>query len=243
MATLFISDLHLDPSRPAVVKGFLGWLNQQAGKANALYILGDLFEIWIGDDDTAPLYRQVCNALHNCVAAGTPVSLMHGNRDFLIGDQFLKTSACQLVADPTVIDLYGRRALLMHGDLLCTDDHDYQQTRQKVRNPAWQQSVLTRPLGERRKLGQQARDKSRQSVLGKSLDIMDVNADTVAQFMARYQTDLLIHGHTHRPGIHHTGQEPYLSTRVVLGNWHDQGSVLYATPDGELMLKPLDLKD
>jgi len=240
--TLFISDLHLDPSRPEVIEGFLAWLDRQAGKADALYVLGDLFDVWIGDDDTAPLCHQVSQALSNCASAGTPVALMHGNRDFLIGDRFLEASACRLISDPTVIDLYGRRALLMHGDLLCTDDHDYQQTRQQVRNPDWQQSVLTQPLEERRKLGQQARAESRQSVLGKSRDIMDVNADTVAQFMAQYQTDLLIHGHTHRPHIHHTGQGQHLSTRIVLGDWHDQGSVLHASPDGKLTLEQLPLQ-
>jgi len=240
--TLFISDLHLDPSRPTVIDGFLDWLDQQAGKADALYVLGDLFEIWIGDDDTAPLCQQISHALSSCVAAGTPVALMHGNRDFLIGDRFLEASACQLIADPTVIDLYGRRTLLMHGDLLCTDDHDYQKIRQQVRNPVWQQAVLAQSLEERRKLGQQARTESRRSVLGKSRDIMDVNTDAVARFMAQYQTDLLIHGHTHRPHIHHTGQGQHLSTRIVLGDWYDQGSVLHASPDGKLVLEQLALQ-
>ena len=241
MATLFISDLHLDPSRPWVSDGFSRWLDQQAGTAEALYILGDLFEVWIGDDDTEPLGRKICDALASCVAAGTPISLIHGNRDFLIGDRFLEASACQLMTDPAVIDLYGRRTLLMHGDLLCTDDHDYQQTRKMVRDPAWQQSVLSQPLEARRKLGQQARTESHKSVLGKSLDIMDVNPDTVSQFMTRYESELLIHGHTHRPGIHHTEREQGLYTRIVLGDWHDQGSVLRANPGGELTLEEFPL--
>jgi len=241
LTTLFISDLHLDPSRPAVIDGFLDWLNLQAGSAEALYILGDLFEVWIGDDDTAPLCQRISEALNSCVNAGTPVWLMHGNRDFLIGELFLQNSTCQLIADPTVIDLYGQRTLLMHGDLLCSDDHDYQEIRRKVRDPAWQHTVLSKSLQERREMAQQARTGSRQSMLGKSRDIMDVNPDTVTQFMARYQATLLIHGHTHRPGIHHGTHQQHPFTRIVLGDWYDQGSVLHVDRDGQPELEQLHL--
>lgn len=241
MATLFISDLHLDPSRPAVINGFVDWLNRQAGSAEALYILGDLFEVWIGDDDTAPLCRQISDALSHCVNAGTPIKLMHGNRDFLIGEQFLQRSGCQLMPDPAVIDLYGHRTLLMHGDLLCSDDHDYQEIRRMVRDPVWQQTVLAKPLEERRKIARQMRVESHQSILGKSRDIMDVNPDTVMQFMAQYQTDLLIHGHTHRPDIHHMEHDQHSFTRIVLGDWHEQGSVLHIGADRNPGLEQLAL--
>ena len=239
----FISDLHLDPARTAVIDGFIDWIGRQAGHAEALYILGDLFEVWIGDDDTSPLCRQVSDALRHCAESGTPVTLMHGNRDFLIGEKFLHDSACQLLADPAVIDLYGRRALLMHGDLLCSDDHEYQEIRRTVRDPLWQESILAKPLQERRQLAMQLRAESRQSVLGKRDDIMDVSPDTVIRFMTQHKVDLLIHGHTHRPGVHKTGrrrgQTPL--TRVVLGDWGDRGSVLHALPGGELRLEALPL--
>jgi UDP-2,3-diacylglucosamine hydrolase len=241
LTTLFISDLHLDPSRPAVIGGFLDWLNQQAGRAEALYILGDLFEAWIGDDDPEPLWQQVIQTISACTRAGTPVWLMHGNRDFLIGERFQHESGCQLIDDPTVIDLYGRRTLLMHGDLLCSDDQDYQQIRRTVRDPAWQQSVLAKPLQERRTLARQMRAESRQSMPGKSRDIMDVNPDTVTQFMTQYQTDLMIHGHTHRPGIHHLEYKQHRLTRVVLGDWYEQGSVLQVEADGQPRLEQLPL--
>lgn len=242
MTTLFISDLHLDASRPAVTDGFIDWLGRQAGQAEALYILGDLFEAWIGDDDTAPLCQQVREALNQCVRAGTPVRLMHGNRDFLIGEQFLQASACELIADPSVIDLYGRRTLLMHGDLLCSDDHEYQQIRKLVRDPLWQQNILSKPLQERRQLARQMRAKSHQSMLGKRDDIMDVNPATVIALMNDYETDLLIHGHTHRPGIHRIEQAECALTRVVLGDWDRHGSVLHAGPGGELRLEVLPLQ-
>jgi len=241
LSTLFISDLHLDPSRPAVIDGFLHWLDQQAGSAESLYILGDLFEVWIGDDDTAPLCRQVSSALKRCADAGTAVALMHGNRDFLIGERFLAAGRCRLLPDPVVIDLYGRRTLLMHGDLLCSDDRDYQRMRNKVRDPAWQQAVLARSLDERRQLALQARAESRQSILGKSRDIMDVNPHTVARFVAQHRTDLLIHGHTHRPGIHRTEGDSHPFTRIVLGDWHTTGSALRAQTDGQLVLEDLPL--
>ena len=235
MTTLFISDLHLDASRPAVTDGFIAWLGRQAGQAEALYILGDLFEAWIGDDDTAPLCQQVSDALHDCVEAGTPIMLMHGNRDFLIGEQFLRASACQLITDPAIIDLYGRRTLIMHGDLLCSDDHEYQALRNTVRDPAWQQALLAKPLEARRKLARQMRSESRRSITGKSDDIMDVNPDTVTEFMTQFETDLLIHGHTHRPAIHQAGT----ATRIVLGDWYEQGSVLRVTQDGQFLLDAL----
>ena len=231
MATLFISDLHLDPSRPAIIDGFLDWLNRQAGSAEAVYILGDLFEAWIGDDDPEPLWQQVIRTISTCTWAGTPVRFMHGNRDFLIGEDFQRESGCQLISDPTVIELYGRRTLLMHGDLLCSDDTEYQQLRTRVRSPDWQQTVLKRPVEERLALACSAREQSKHSVLGKSFDILDVNQETVSAYMERYQVDLLIHGHTHRPGVYPVELSEGSGTRIVLGDWYKQGSLLRADAD------------
>ncbi len=241
MSTLFISDLHLDASQAARVDGFIDWLDRQAGRNHHIYILGDLFEAWIGDDDDAPPGPAVRAALARCNRAGTAVSLMHGNRDFLISEAFLADSACRLLPDPAVVDLYGRPALLMHGDLLCSDDHDYQRIRRQVRDPHWQRDILSRPLAERRELARQARRQSRLSMLGKSRDIMDVNADTVAETVARHGVDLLIHGHTHRPAIHPPAPPERRFTRVVLGDWGDSGSLLRVTPQGGLTLETVSL--
>ena len=226
MTTLFISDLHLDPSRPATSQCFFELLKQHGGKAEAIYILGDLFDAWIGDDDPQPLWRQVEQVILSCTGAGTPVRLMHGNRDFLVGEQFQRNSGCQLIDDPTVIDLVGRRTLLMHGDLLCSDDHEYQSLRKQVRDPLWQENALSYPLEKRRDLAKQAREQSALSILGKSDDIMDVNLQTVEHYVQDYKADLLIHGHTHRPGIHKVELDGQTSERIVLGDWYRYGSVL-----------------
>ena len=153
--TLFISDLHLDPERPAITDLFLDFLANRAIGSEAIYILGDLFEAWIGDDDTEPMNQTVCQSLKACVTAGTAIFIMHGNRDFLLGDRFAEQSGCVLLDDPTGIELYGRSALLMHGDLLCTDDTGYMDFRKMVRDPAWQQNLLAKPLDERRRMALQ----------------------------------------------------------------------------------------
>ena len=232
MSRLFISDLHLDPSRPAIVACFLQLLKQQAGKAESLYILGDLFEAWIGDDDPELLWREVIQAISRCVDAGTPVFVMHGNRDFLLGERFLHDSACRLIDDPTLINLYGQRILLMHGDLLCSDDTEYQALRKQVRDPAWQEQVLAHPVSRRRDMARQAREQSQSSILGKSDDIMDVNPQPVEHYMQTYQADLLVHGHTHRPGIHTQEDSGRTTQRIVLGDWYRHGHVLLIDDKG-----------
>jgi UDP-2,3-diacylglucosamine hydrolase len=228
--TLFVSDLHLDPERPAVTGLFLDFLARQAGQADAIYILGDLFEAWIGDDDNSSLNQSVCAGLKQCTDSGTPVYVMHGNRDFLLGERFASQAGCTLLDDPSVIDLYGTPTLLMHGDLLCTDDIEYMKFRETVRDAAWQAELLARPLDERRAMATEMRQASREQTTGKPETIMDVNARTVAETMARYRVRRLIHGHTHRPGIHDLAVEGEPAQRIVLGDWYEQGSLLMCSP-------------
>jgi UDP-2,3-diacylglucosamine hydrolase len=238
--TLFISDLHLDPERPDVTGLFLDYLEAHAGKADALYILGDLFEAWIGDDDDAALGMDVSAAIMHCTKAGTPVFLMHGNRDFLLGESFARQSCCTLLEDPTVIDLYGTPTLLMHGDLLCTDDSAYLNFRAQVRSTDWQANLLARPLEQRRAMAREMRAASREQNRGKPESIMDVNADAVTDAMLRFGTLRLIHGHTHRPAVHELRLNGRPAQRIVLGDWYEQGSVLECNAQG-CTLQVLDL--
>ncbi len=237
MSTLFVSDLHLHASRPAITALFLDFLRAEAAQAEALYILGDLFEAWLGDDADDALAQSVRAALSRLRAGGVPVYAMRGNRDFLFGPRFAAESGATLLPDPCVVRLYGEPTLLMHGDLLCSDDRDYLAFRAQVRNPAWQQDFLSRPLAERLAFAERARAASseRQAGLrdeGALEAITDANADTVAATMARYGVRRLIHGHTHRPAIHSLRVNGATAQRIVLGDWYQQGSVLRAAPDG-----------
>ena len=230
--TLFISDLHLDPDRPAITDLFLNFLKTRAVPADALYILGDLFEAWIGDDDASPVNLAVCAGLRECNEAGTPVFVMHGNRDFLLGSRFEADSHCALLDDPTVIDLYGTRTLLMHGDLLCTDDTDYMAFRNMVRAPEWQAALLSKTLAERQAIARQMRQESRERTSGKPESITDVNQGAVVEIMSEHRTRLLVHGHTHRPAIHRLELDRGMAKRIVLGDWYEQGSVLACSAAG-----------
>jgi UDP-2,3-diacylglucosamine hydrolase len=232
MSTLFISDLHLHPSRPAIIECFLTFLKQQHGQAEALYILGDLFETWIGDDHPEPVYQPVKSALKAFGNAETPVYLMHGNRDFLLSGQFAAETGCSLLPDPTRIDLYGTATILMHGDSLCSDDKEYQRLRSRVRDPAWQRDILGLPVEQRLHMARQARELSAQSKQGKDEAIMDANQDAIRRSVEEYHADLLIHGHTHRPGIHTFRNNGREITRIVLGDWYEKGSVLAIDPQG-----------
>ena len=226
--TLFIADLHLDERRPAIVELFLRFLQAEAGRAGALYILGDLFEAWIGDD-AVPADHPVLAALRAFTAAGTPLYVMRGNRDFLLGDGFAHATGATLLPDPTVVELGGERVLLMHGDLLCTDDTEYQQFRAMVTDPDWQRDFLARPIDERIALARDARAQSdsRNSALAATdHGIMDVNAEAVVQTMREHGVRRLIHGHTHRPGQHEPLVDGAPGHRIVLGDWFEQGSVL-----------------
>jgi UDP-2,3-diacylglucosamine hydrolase len=226
MTTLFVSDLHLDALEPAAVTQFIGFLEQRAAGAEALYILGDLFESWIGDDEQDACSRSVCEALRGLTAAGVPCYVMHGNRDFLLQRGFEERSGTRLLADPVIIESYGERVLLTHGDALCTADRSYQNLRRLVRDDAWQRRFLALPLRVRRLLAQQARDGSRRHTGNTAAYIMDVDQDAVAAAMRACSTRVLIHGHTHRPAVHEFELDGAPARRIVLGAWHEHGSCL-----------------
>ena len=233
MATLFISDLHLEPTRPALTTLFLDFLEQRARQAEALYILGDLFEAWIGDDDDAEPGQTVAAALRRLTDQGVPAYFLHGNRDFLLGERFAAASGMHLLPESVVIDLAGERVLLLHGDTLCTDDVEYQAFRAQVRDPAWRARILALPLAQRRILAGQMRETSRQSARQKTADIMDVNPTAVDQALRAHRVRCLIHGHTHRPAMHHWTLDGQPARRVVLSDWDDhQGRVLVGDPAG-----------
>lgn len=225
---LFIADLHLSAERPATLALFLQFLEQRAPQADALYILGDLFDAWIGDDDDGELANRVREGLRRLVQdTGTPVFFQRGNRDFLIGDAFCAATGVQLLGETEVVDLDGVPTLLMHGDLLCTDDVEYQQARLMLRSPAFVQDFLSRPLPERAALAAEYRKRSGEATSLKAEDIMDVNDDTVADYIRHHDAARLIHGHTHRPAEHsHRVRERDIE-RWVLGEWHaDHGEAL-----------------
>ena len=230
----FISDLHLSQERPRVTQLFLDFLAKPARQAQALYILGDLFEYWAGDDDIGDKHHQpVVDAMRQLADSGVALYVMHGNRDFLLGQDFAAASGATLLADPAVIDLYGRRAVLTHGDALCTDDVEYQDFRTMVREPAWQQRFRSQPLEQRKAQIAELRGRSEQAKAYKDVAIMDVNADAVAGFLRQHDLPpLLIHGHTHRPGRHLVEVDGSVCERIVLADWGDTGSCLQCSPDG-----------
>jgi UDP-2,3-diacylglucosamine hydrolase len=232
MATLFVSDLHLDPARPTITALFLNFLEQRARQANALYILGDLFEAWIGDDDDAEPGRTVAAALRALTSHGVPTYFLHGNRDFLLGERFASASGIRLLPESMVIELEGDPILLLHGDTLCTDDVEYQAFRAQVRDPVWRARTLALPLAQRRALAGQLRETSRRATRQKAADITDVNPTAVDRALRAHGVRRLIHGHTHRPAIHDWTLDGQSARRAVLGDWHDQGSVLVCDAAG-----------
>jgi UDP-2,3-diacylglucosamine hydrolase len=232
LKTLFISDLHLDPASPEIARQFLAFLDGEARDARALYILGDLFEVWLGDDDPAPATREIVRALRRLTDAGVPCFVMHGNRDFMLGERFCKETGATLIPDGTVIVLEGEHVLLMHGDVLCTDDVSYQRLRRIVRNPIVQWVLRHMSLQRRQALAQKLRAGSRMHVSSTSAEIMDVNAQAVADAFRRYDVRTLIHGHTHRPAVHSLEVGGRSVRRVVLGDWHSRGSVLEVSASG-----------
>ena len=240
MATLFVSDLHLDPARPAITALFLDFLARQAGRADACYILGDLFEAWVGDDDDAELGRTVAGALRALADSGVSVHFLHGNRDFLIGERFAAAAGVRLLPESEAIDLYGEPVLLLHGDTLCTDDTDYQAFRAQVRDPAWQARLLELPLAQRRALAGQLRETSQQATQLKETAITDVNLEAVDGALRARGIRRMIHGHTHRPAIHEWMLDGQPARRAVLGDWYDRGSVLRCDVTG-WRLEPLPL--
>ncbi|MGE0081482.1 MAG: UDP-2,3-diacylglucosamine diphosphatase [Thiohalomonadaceae bacterium] len=222
---LFIADLHLSTARPEVGELFLRFLRERAPGSEGLYILGDLFEAWLGDDLVLPDYAPILSALKTLTAAGTPVFVQHGNRDFLLGEGFAAASGCTLLPEAHVMDLYGRRTLLLHGDTLCTDDHEYQAMRVQLRRPEFITAFLAKPAAERIAFARSLRERSQAETSRKSEYIMDVNAAAVADAARQHQAVRIIHGHTHRAGVHTHAVNSHEVERVVLGDWGAQGSV------------------
>lgn len=229
--TLFIADLHLCEEEPAITAGFLAFLRRDARQADALYILGDLFEAWIGDDDPTPLHAEIAAALDELRLAGVPCYFIHGNRDFLLGQRFAKASGMRLLPEEQLLVLYGRRVLIMHGDTLCTDDEGYQRFRRKVHRRWIQKLFLSLPLALRQRIAQKMRDGSKRANRSKEMAIMDVNAEAVIDAMNRHQVQYLIHGHTHRPAIHTLSVNGLQGERAVLGAWHHEGSMIKVSAD------------
>jgi UDP-2,3-diacylglucosamine hydrolase len=231
-AVLFLSDLHLDHERPDLTHLFLAFLDDRGRDADAIYILGDLFEAWVGDDDDSPLVRDIQGGMKACADSGTSVFVLRGNRDFLLGDRFARSSGCMLLDDAARIDLFGQAALLMHGDTLCTDDTDYLAFRRRVREHEWQLAFLEQPIGERRRIASRLREASHDAGGRKTGVEMDVSPDTVNRVMEEHGVHLLIHGHTHRRAVHKFAINGEPATRIVLGGWDAGGSVLEYSPAG-----------
>jgi UDP-2,3-diacylglucosamine hydrolase len=226
MRTLFVSDVHLNSSRPDIVRAFIEFLGHKVRHADALFILGDLFDEWLGDDDDKPPHGQVSDALAALTATGLPVSIVQGNHDFLLGKKFARRSGCKLLGDDTVIDVYGTSTLIMHGDTLCTRDVDYLAFRKMARNPIMQKMFLTLSLDKRAEQAAKIRRESSDDTALKSEEIMDVTPEAVDKVMDKYNVRHLIHGHTHRPAIHDFALNDRQATRIVLGDWYEQDSVL-----------------
>jgi UDP-2,3-diacylglucosamine hydrolase len=232
VTTLFISDLHLDQSRPAATRLFVDFLRGEARSAEALYILGDLFEYWLGDDAPTAAGEEVAGELAALAQAGVPVLFMHGNRDFLLGSNYAALAGMNLLAEEVVVNLYGRPTLLLHGDSLCTDDVVYQQVRRMVRDPAWQADLLAKTPQERARFAREARQQSAEHQSAASMEIMDVNSQAVRAAFARQEVQHMIHGHTHRPAVHRHELDEGDGERIVLGDWYEQGSVLRVDAGG-----------
>ena len=224
---VFISDLHLLPERADTLELFIRFTDEIAASADSLYILGDLLELWWGDDEPAPGYQAMFDSLYQLASIkNTAIYLMHGNRDFLIGNELAERCHFKIIDDPHKITLYNRDILLMHGDTLCTDDVEYQKFRQMVRDPLWQRQLLSKSLEERYQIAKNIRENSKRLSIEKEEDIMDVNQDETDRVFIQNHIDLIIHGHTHRPMIHQKKVNGRDTTRVVLGDWHETGSYL-----------------
>jgi UDP-2,3-diacylglucosamine hydrolase len=226
LSTLLVSDLHLDGTQPDAIAQFESFLNGPVRGAEALYILGDLFESWVGDDDDDPDRARVCAALRALSDAGVACHVCHGNRDFLLATGFERRTGCRILADPMIVERYGERVLLTHGDALCIDDTSYQRLRAVVRNPDWQRRFMHLSLATRRTLADAAREGSRNHTGTVAADIMDVNPEAVVKVLRACRVHTVIHGHTHRPGIHEFLVDGKRARRLVLGAWYEQGTYL-----------------
>ena len=238
--TYFIADLHLSENRPDISACFLRFLENDAINAEKLYILGDLFEAWVGDDDDSPFLVTIADALNKLSQTGTKIFYIHGNRDFLIGKRYAKQSSMILLPEIYTIDLYGQHVVIMHGDTLCTRDIDYQAFRNKSRSWWWQATIKSLPLFVRKKIAANYRKKSASATSMKAQEIMDVTESEVIECLQQYQSQLLIHGHTHRPAIHEVSANGKPAQRIVLGDWYEQGAWLRVTANSvELLYQPL----
>lgn len=232
MSKIFISDLHLEENRPTITELFLTFLKNTAKQAEALYILGDFFEVWIGDDDLSDFTQLIISALKNASKQGLPIYLMHGNRDFLLGKQFLRASGCQRLPDEYILNLYGSPTLLLHGDLLCTKDLTYLRFRKKSRNWFIQKLFLLKSVEKRKMIANRYRETSKTYTSTAAAHIMDVTQSEVIRLMQKYNVQHLIHGHTHREAVHTFQLNNQLATRTVLGAWHEHGCALICDKQG-----------
>ncbi len=230
-ARAFIADLHLTAQRPQAIELFRDFLAQAQGLLDQLYILGDLFEYWVGDDgaDEAE-FAPVVAALRTATDRGLGISILHGNRDFLLGARFVELTGCRLLDDPHELTLFGTPTVISHGDALCTDDREYQELRRQFRDPRWQQQVLTRPLAERIAMARALRAESGRATQALDAAILDVNTEAASALLARHGVRRLIHGHTHRPGEYPVPTAAGLGARIVVGDWYEGSSVLVVGP-------------
>ncbi len=236
MKPRFISDLHLSDKHPELTQAFFVFLNESKEACTHLYILGDLFEAWIGDDDDTPLYQEIKKALLTFTTNGPETFFIHGNRDFLIGKSFAEDTGITILPDPYSLDINGQNVVLSHGDFLCTDDTDYIAFRDQVRTEAWQSNFLQKDLTERKEIAASMRDASQEATAEKSKTITDVNTAAVENFIAEHNPNLFIHGHTHRPDIHEINS----SKRIVLGDWGADGWFL-SIDDQEFSLEKFSI--
>ena len=232
MTALLISDLHLSAGDTETIRRFTSFLDGDARDASVLYILGDLFEAWIGDDDDDPRVQPIVASLRRLTDAGIACAVMHGNRDFLLGQRFCELTGCRLLGEHERVDFHGEPVLLTHGDLLCTDDTRYMQLRAQLRAPEWQKNFLAKPLDERRQIASDLRELSQTEIATKSEYIMDVNQAAVERTMREFDVKVLVHGHTHRPAVHRFTLDGRPALRIVLGSWYDDPSCVRATPAG-----------
>jgi UDP-2,3-diacylglucosamine hydrolase len=238
MSTLFISDLHLEDSRPDILGCFQAFITGPAQTADAVYILGDLFEYWIGDDALSLSAREVMSATSRLSASGVPLYFIHGNRDFLIGEDYAALCGMRLLPEKRVVDLYGTPTLILHGDTLCTDDTEYQAFRIQSRNPDWQAGVLALSIEERLAMAQGAREASMEHTKSASMEIMDVNENAVRNEFIEHGVTRMIHGHTHRPAVHRVDPgNGTVAERIVLADWYQRGSYLEVSPQGVKSIK------
>lgn len=238
MATYFISDLHLERIESPITNIFTAFLDD-LNQNDSLYILGDLFESWIGDDNVSELSQYISDRLLMLSERDISVAIMHGNRDFLIGEDFCKASSIKLINDPRIIEIDTKKVMLTHGDELCTDDKEYQAFRSVVRNPLWQKDFLNFPISKREKIAGEAKDASKDSKVNKAMEIMDVNTDAVLKAFNDHDIEIMIHGHTHRPNIHKVSNEGKNLTRYVLGDWSKNSAIILKWNEAEVELMDL----